>query len=143
MGIDCSVEQITTAKWYEYEFSPPGGGWPDGLLSSVHNTSYQTSTFFAFAGINGIMGRVTRAGTTWYRPPEFFDLIDKLPTIFDADQQMVIAKEIIKMVYDQALIIPLYETPAIHIIQNSVQDYDWDKVSIAGYCDWVGIWLKK
>jgi len=51
------------------------------------------------------------------RPPELISLSQKSLTLVSEKEQMEITKPLVRMISDEALVIPLYLVPAAYVIQ--------------------------
>jgi ABC-type transport system substrate-binding protein len=51
------------------------------------------------------------------RPPELIELAEKSLTLLNEKDQKEITKPLVRMIADEALVIPLYRAPAAYIIQ--------------------------
>ena len=59
------------------------------------------------------------------------------------DQQMAKMKALLKIVYDEALVIPwMWDSPR-YVVNSKLHDLKWDEMDINGYFDPVNVWKEK
>jgi peptide/nickel transport system substrate-binding protein len=118
VGINAKLEVVSTAKWIDMETN----GWADGLLV----TQLGAETF------NGQTDRdwITPKGPNWSqglwyqtmaRPPELEALVQKLLHTMDVAEQKTTGAAIAKLLFDQALVVPLWEAKGNVVVQPYVQ----------------------
>jgi peptide/nickel transport system substrate-binding protein len=125
VGIDAEIELVSVPKWIELETN----GWPEGLLETPTSLGSDYGTLILRYLIKPLQPNWYR-GLYWdslYRPDAFQTLLEQYMVIPDQSSQAAIDKgrEIVKMIYDQASIIPLYESlgmGGIFITQPWVHD---------------------
>jgi len=61
----------------------------------------------------------------------------------DYDKRISKMKELLKQLYDQALIIPYYWDAPRYVTDGTVMDMAWDTRNTNGYYDAANVWLKK
>ncbi len=141
VGIDAEIELVSVGKWIELETN----GWPEGLLESPSTlvTDYGTT-------ILRYLVRPTEPnwarGIYWdslYRPDELENLVQQYLVIPDIAGQTAKAKEIVKVIYDNACIIPLWNSNGVTIVQQTVHDRTLgDDAPIATW-NYTGCWLSE
>ncbi len=120
VGIDAEIESISVAKWIEYETN----GWPEGILESP-------STLSTAYGVTVLRYLIRPSQPNWfrgiywdsmYRPDELENAIQEYLVIPEKAGQLAKAREIIKVVYDNVIAIPLWDAKSIGITQPWVHD---------------------
>jgi peptide/nickel transport system substrate-binding protein len=67
----------------------------------------------------------------------------KVRTEPDYDKRMAMMQDLLKVVYDEALVIPwMWDSPR-YVISSKIHDMKWDAVDIGGYFDPVNMWKSK
>lgn len=120
IGIETDIEIVSVAKWIEYETN----GWPEGLLESPTNLNSDYGTAILRYLVRPLAPNFYR-GLYWnsmYRPDALEEAIQEYIRTPDAAGQLAKAKDIIKIVYDNAIAIPLWESVSISISQPWVHD---------------------
>jgi ABC-type transport system substrate-binding protein len=141
VGITAKIEKITAAKWIDMETN----GWDDGLLASVQGACpfdvFLTRFFVRPSGPNW------SAGLWWdtlYRPDELETLLQEYLVIPEDKTAEILAKgrEIVQLVYDEAIYINLWEHAGCEILQPYVMDTQFG-TRTGGSFNFLGAWLDK
>ena len=141
IGIEADIQIVSVAKWIELETN----GWPEGLLESSHSTTTDFGTYLLRYWVKPTGPNWSR-GIYWnalYRPEQLETLIQQYLVIPDAAGQTAKGKEILKLIYDQSLAIPLWEEKGISILQNNVHDRILGVTGVGGNWNFTGTWLSK
>jgi peptide/nickel transport system substrate-binding protein len=120
VGIEADIEIISVAKWIELETN----GWPDGLLESPSTLSTDYGTTVLRYLVRPLQPNWFR-GIYWdsmYRPDALEKAVQEYIVIPDATGQLAKAREIVKIVFDNAIAIPLWDAKNIGITQPWVHD---------------------
>jgi ABC-type transport system substrate-binding protein len=125
VGIDAQIEIISVGKWIDMETN----GWEDGILQFP-------------LGAESYRGQVERdwiqptepnwsrglAWETMYRPPELEELVQKYMKTTDIKEEKAIGQQIVRLIYDQAICIPLWEQIGVQVLQPWVKCTDTDQL---------------
>jgi peptide/nickel transport system substrate-binding protein len=109
VGIDCDLEIISVPKWIDMETN----GWEEGILLFP-------------TGPESFRGQVARDWVrptepnwsrgvcydTTYRPDELEELCQKYFRIRDPVEEKAVADQIVQLIYDEAIVTPLWEQTA-------------------------------
>lgn len=122
VGIDAKIEVVSTAMSSQMKAE----GFPDGLFYSVwaSNMSYNycLSYFKTPDSPNASQGWYW---TTLKRPDGYDDLIKQIISEPDKAKQLAIGKQIMHMEFDNAFVIPLWETKDSCVMQSYVQNTEF------------------
>jgi len=125
IGIDVSIELVTVAKWLELETN----GWDEGMLLSPHSPfplgSFLNIYYHKPDAPNWGNGNYW---TTLQRPDELEPMIQEYLRLFDEEEQAKLSKKIFQFVYDNAMVIPVFETKDAWVMQPTIHDMfraDW------------------
>jgi peptide/nickel transport system substrate-binding protein len=120
VGIDATIESISVAKWIDMETN----GWTDGLLYSPHSTMVDYGTYL-------LRYFVKPSGPNWARgiywtgmahPDELENAIQDYLVQTDTATMKSQGKAVAKIIFDQALAIPLWETQGVTVVDSKVHD---------------------
>jgi peptide/nickel transport system substrate-binding protein len=76
-------------------------------------------------------------------PPGWKDNWNKIVSEIDFNKRVSMMQDQLKLIYEQALIIPyIYDAPR-DVTDGTVMDFDWDARNTNGYINPSGVWLKK
>jgi ABC-type transport system substrate-binding protein len=107
VGITCELQQISAAKWIELETN----GWDEGLLCSPTGNDANLATYFTRFWWTPTAPNWS-TGIYWdalYRPPELQTLLEKFMTEPDPAKAKQLGMDFVKLAYDQALAIPMWD----------------------------------
>ena len=140
VGIDADIQIISVAKWIDMETN----GWPDGLLESPSTLSTDYGTTVLRYLVRPLQPNWFR-GIYWnsmYRPDELEKAVQEYIVIPDAAGQLAKAKEIVKIVYDNSIAIPLWDSKNISITQPWVHDQYKGMEDFTGpIWNFAGVWV--
>jgi peptide/nickel transport system substrate-binding protein len=115
VNIKANIEEITPAKWMEMEQK----GWTDGIMYSPQGT---TMSF----NFNSYLDRYYAENSIVYpniaKSSELLDLIAKSETEPDTAKHKEEIQQIIRMLFDEATVVPLWDSTGIYILKSYVID---------------------
>jgi ABC-type transport system substrate-binding protein len=113
VGIEVKLDLVDRGKYNQLQF----GGWKNGLLFFGHSAAskftYGLSTTFAVGArrVRSIM-----------RDPGLSDILDKATSTPDPKEKNELTQKVVRMIHDDAVVIPLIVNDQIAVIHNSVHD---------------------
>ncbi|MCX7911648.1 MAG: ABC transporter substrate-binding protein [Dehalococcoidales bacterium] len=141
VGIDAEIEVVSVTKWIDYETN----GWDEGLLESP-----LAFTELYGVDVNRYFVRPTTpnwsTGIYWdsmYRPDELEKACQEYLTMPLGEAEVAKGREIVKIIYDNVCIIPLWDQMSISIMQPWVKDIRKNLPYAAGpiMFDWWNVWI--
>jgi peptide/nickel transport system substrate-binding protein len=142
VGIRAKLELITPGLWLEYEHQPPEGTWQNGIMYSVMEPG---DSIFAYADEIHV-NFPTRVGRLQaLAAPEG---LKELQTAFfsstDPEEQLEIAYDMEMMIWENAMVCPLWTVYNAIALQPTVHDmYDREKYRIDHQWNFSGCWIEK
>jgi peptide/nickel transport system substrate-binding protein len=131
-----------------------------GIESTLDIADVARSSTFATQGFDGILqpgfpnwSTFTSWMNVWLNPVQTWPTM-QFPANWTADWQAVRSEPdydkrmakmqaLLKVVYDEALVIPwMWDSPR-YVLNNKIHDLKWDDVDINGYWDAVNVWRSK
>jgi peptide/nickel transport system substrate-binding protein len=138
VNIDVALEVITPGRMIEMWMM----GWEDGFLVAPHGSmDFGMSLERWF--IRPTEPNVSR-GVYWdalYRPDEIENAIQEYLLIPEWEQQVAKAKNILNLITDQAMIIPISMGVTAHVMQTNVHGTPWGDLSFSRPEDLKGVWI--
>jgi peptide/nickel transport system substrate-binding protein len=99
-------------------------GWQDMALSNSSLSANYLTTFHRFFGPDPMANMAS-----FKRPPELIALAEKSLTLTNQNDQKEITKQLVKMMFDEALAVPLYLVPTSIVHQPWVH-VNWLKIQL-------------
>jgi peptide/nickel transport system substrate-binding protein len=134
VGIDATLDMADPGRYNTMANS----GWDGLLIPGYPNPSTSPSLFDRFGN--------SAYWTSMYHPAGWFDKWDAIKAQMDESIRVDQLKQLIKIMADQAMVIPLYETNPQWATDNGkgqIVDLDWCGKMNSSYWNTTGVWMKK
>jgi ABC-type transport system substrate-binding protein len=113
VGIDAAIEFQDGGKYFYTLIK----GWKDGLLLFGHATPLNLSKQY-----NGLYKDKSVRLPVLYRPTEVQEVLTKAETVPDFKTQSSLIKKSVRMMSDEAVVIPLWTFSNIHVYHKTLRD---------------------
>ncbi len=134
VGIDCQVELTTAPVYNGYK---AGTEWKDSFLfRSIALWEPYSNT------IGSLFGEIRRHMAV-KRPPRFEELYNKLVGEVDGKKALGLSKQIVKLMYDDATVVPLYTITQPYVLDKSVNDSGFQSTVATQFWTPEKTWLSK
>lgn len=131
VGIDCELDYVDTAKHSSYKFK----GWKNAILYTGHVQEKENITM-----MDRFLSIRSRYWPSIERPEGWQKLLDEALQLEDNSSQEKYAKALVKMAYDEVMIIPLWFTAVPVFVTNAVQNDGWNDIDHQWWTPW-DCWL--
>jgi peptide/nickel transport system substrate-binding protein len=131
VGINAQIDSIDIPKYFDMINV---SGWDDIMFPSFPNV---TSNIMALAYDWGI----TTSYPSMYRPSDWYDKWNAIIAEKDDSARMEKVQEMIKLIADEAILIPVWESRPICASDGTVHDIDYKGRNCNWYYDLVNAWL--
>jgi len=128
-GFDCTLDLATVARITEMTMK----GWKGILMfgfPTVDNT-------------NGIITRFSQDYPSMYRPAGFQQKWDALIAEPDQDKRNARMKELVKIMYDEAIVMPTHSDAPRSAWNGTIRDMNWHGRGTVDYFDAANMWVTK
>ncbi|MBN1190453.1 MAG: hypothetical protein JXA46_11920 [Dehalococcoidales bacterium] len=137
VGIKTNIEEVSVGRWLELLSQ----GWENGIMFTAHGV-WQSYNYTACVERYYIPDAVILSNMA--KPTGILELRDKLySSDIDYDTYFSTIQDIIRLVHDEAIIIPLWDVPGINILHSTVRDLGINNWSANFRYDWNKAWLDK
>jgi peptide/nickel transport system substrate-binding protein len=130
-GIECEIDAADMGRYYGAYF---GTGWEDLVLGFSGETTNFLASYIDWFSANP----KTNIAGLW-RSPEQIELEQGIKQIVSIEEQKDKARELGRWIMDNALVCPLWYTPAAYVVQPYVHTDYYDQ----GYIRWMteNVWM--
>jgi ABC-type transport system substrate-binding protein len=116
-GIDAELDLADVARHRTFY----SNGWKNGLM--VH-----PSIAMPLSGIRMYFGPIGNSSLTYlsaYRPPGWLEKVDAALAQVDAEKRLAQERKLIKIMYDEAMAIPISTSAFLAAQDKSIRELDW------------------
>jgi peptide/nickel transport system substrate-binding protein len=128
-GFDCTLDMASVARITEMSMK----GWKGILMFG----------FPTVANTNGLVTRFSQDYPSMYRPAGWQEKWDALIAEPDQEKRTVKMKELVKIMYDEAIVVPTHTDSPRSALNGTIKDMNWHGRGTVDYYDVANVWVTK